>query len=96
MLVHAFVPILVLFLTGVAYAQVKISPAPRGDEKQIASAAIKNAEHPCGRVLDAIRLQDNSVRAMCSNGEAYRVFSLQGEVVAMKCSAAKRLGVGGC
>ncbi len=52
------------------------NPAPQGAPKSIATAAIKDADHPCGAVLDAIRLSDGSIRAVCSNGEAYLVFSL--------------------
>jgi hypothetical protein len=52
------------------------NPAPQGAPKSIATAAIKDADRPCGAVLDAIRLSDGSIRAVCSNGEAYLVFSL--------------------
>jgi hypothetical protein len=52
------------------------NPAPQGAPKSIATAAIKDTDHPCGAVLDAIRLSDGSIRAVCSNGEAYLVFSL--------------------
>jgi hypothetical protein len=48
----------------------------QGAPKSIATAAIKDTDHPCGAVLDAIRLSDGSIRAVCSNGEAYLVFSL--------------------
>jgi hypothetical protein len=41
-------------------------------------------------------LKDGSIRAVCSNGEAYRVFTVKGMTVAMKCSAAAKLGVSGC
>jgi hypothetical protein len=83
-------------VTAPVDSQVKIEPAPRGEPKTIATGAIKAANHPSGKVLDAIRLNDGSIRAVCSNGEAYRVFTVQGELVAMKCSAAARLGVSGC
>ena len=52
------------------------NPAPQGTPKSIATAAIEDAAHPCGAVLDAIRLSDGSIRAVCSNGEAYLVSSL--------------------
>jgi hypothetical protein len=51
------------------------NPSPQGAPKSIATAAIKDTEHPCGAVLDAIRLSDGSIRAVCSTGEAYLVFS---------------------
>jgi hypothetical protein len=49
------------------------NPAPQGAAKSIAIAAMKNSDHPCGAVLDAFRLSDGSIRAVCSNGEAYLV-----------------------
>lgn len=52
------------------------NPAPQGVPKSIATAAMKDSNYPCGAVLDATRLSDGSIRAVCSNGEAYLVFSL--------------------
>jgi len=52
------------------------NPAPEGSAKSIATAAMKDADYPCGAVLDATRLSDGSIRAVCSKGEAYLVFSL--------------------
>lgn len=66
------------------------------EEMRIASRAIREAEHPCGTVAAAVRLSDGSVRAVCSNGEVYRVMTLRGELIAMKCSAAERMGIKGC
>lgn len=74
----------------VIFALMDISPPPeqrtverpaenrasQGAPKSIATAAIKDTDHPCGAVLDAVRLSDGSIRAVCSNGEAYLVFSL--------------------
>ena len=88
--------VLTLVVPSLVYGQMKIGPAPEGPPKQIAAAAIRAAEHPCGTVLDAIRLDTGGIRAVCSNGETYRIFTVQGNVVAMKCSAAARLGVSGC
>jgi len=79
-----------------AHTQITITPAPPGAPKPIAAAAIRDADHPCVTVLVAVRLADGSIRAVCSNGEVYRIFTVQGKVVAMKCSAAAKLGVSGC
>jgi hypothetical protein len=65
----------------------------------VAEDAIKDAEHPCGKVTTAVRHPtDGSIIATCSNRERYRVFTMQpiNEVVAMRCSAAEKLGVSGC
>ena len=78
------------------HGQMNISPAPQGNPKAVATLAITDADHPCGTVRDAVRLNDGGIRAVCSNGEAYRVFTVQGKVVAMRCSAAAKLGVSGC
>src|SRR5262245_48586608 len=87
---------LLLTVSSAAHGQTRIGPAPAGSPKLVAAAAIKDADHPCGRLLDAVRLPEGSIRAVCSNGEAYRIFTVDGKVVAMKCSAAARLGVSGC
>lgn len=62
----------------------------------LATRVIREADHPCPTVLTAVKLSDGSLRAACSNGEIYRIMSLRGQWVAMKCSAAQRLGVDGC
>jgi hypothetical protein len=49
------------------------NPASQGTPKSIATAALRDSDHPCGAVLDAFRLSDGSIRAVCSNGEAYLV-----------------------
>jgi len=83
-------------MTLPVYGQGKVSGAPPGDPKVVASAAIKEADHPCGRVLNAIRLDTGGIRAVCSNGEAYRIFRIDGKVVAMKYSAAAKVAISGC
>src|SRR5712692_8519075 len=75
-----------LTMPSPAHGQIKITPAPPGAPEPIATAAINDADHPCGTVLDAIRLGDGSIRAVCSNGATYRIFDVQGRLVAMKCS----------
>ena len=49
------------------------NPAPHGAPKSIAIAAMKDSHHPCGAVLDAFRLSDGTIRAVCSNGQEYLV-----------------------
>ena len=77
-------------------AAAQMQPAPYGDPAKIAKEAIKQAGHPCGTVKTAVRLPEGDIRAVCTNGETYRVFMFSGEPVAMRCSAAKRMGVAGC
>jgi hypothetical protein len=83
-------------MTPLAHGQAQIGPAPPGPAKAVAATAIRDADHPCGTVFDAIRLDSGGIRATCSNGETYRVFTVQGKVVAMRCSAVAKLGVSGC
>jgi hypothetical protein len=82
-------------LVSTVHAQA-IGPAPKGPAEQVAMAAIKDAGHPCGTIVRATRSDSGSIRAVCSNGEAYRVFTVNGQLIAMKCSAAAKLGVSGC
>lgn len=84
-----------LLLSSGATAQTT-GPAPAGDAKAVATRVIADAEHPCPRVVGAVRNSDGSISAVCSNKEDYRVFSVKGDPVAMRCSAARKLGVRSC
>ena len=71
-----------------------VGPAPFGDAKVVAEAAIRYSEHPCPSVTRAVRNEvDGSVTAKCSNGERYNVFRMDAikEPIALKCSAWKKL-----
>ena len=76
------------------------TPAPEGnDALAVAQAVIRDnfERSDCPSVTTAQRVGvDGSIKAACSNGETFRVFRLNGKAVAMKCSAAARLGVAGC
>ena len=83
-----FVAIAALVLPGGAVASaLHVLPAP-----------IREAGHPCPRVVGAKRLGDGGIRALCSNGETYRISKLREipDTVAMKCSAATAMGIYGC
>jgi len=73
-----------------------IRPAPNGPEKLIAESILgRDFDRPdCPTVVRALRLGDGSIRAVCSNGEDFRVFNLNGKTIAMRCSAARQLGAG--
>ena len=71
-------------------------PAPTGEAKTVAARVLKEAEHPCPKVTSAVRRQDGSIKALCSNSEDYLIFTVNGENIAMKCSAARKIGVTAC
>ena len=73
-----------------------IGAAPTGDAAAVAAKVIKDAEHPCPKVTSASRVADGSITAKCSNGETYRVMTVQKQPVAMNCNAAKAFGIKGC
>lgn len=77
---------------------ILVRPAPGGDPKSVALAAITMAGQPCESVSAADRVpSDGSISATCSAGERYRVFDLEGHgPIAMNCAAAEKLGVSGC
>jgi hypothetical protein len=51
----------------------------------------------CPLVTIAQRFGDGSIKAVCTNGETYRVFTVpKVGSVAMKCSAVIQLGITGC
>lgn len=81
---------------GAARAQ-ETGPAPPGSTDEVAHEAILASGCPCPDLLRASRLDDGSLMAVCRNGEDYRVFTLDGEAVALRCSAVRaQTGKPGC
>jgi hypothetical protein len=61
---------------------------------QIATMAIRDADHPCGTVTSAVRSpRGTGIWALCSNGERYGIIEIQGKTLAMRCSALKAMGI---
>lgn len=81
------------FSTLVCGAGISVGPAPSGDAKAVATQALREAEHPCPRVTSATRAADGSIKAYCNNREDYLIASLKGTTIALRCSAARKLGV---
>lgn len=79
-----------------AHAQPVIGPAPNGEPTVVAQKIIlENFDPPdCPLVVSAVRLGDGSIKALCTNGETYRVFTVSGQRVAMRCSVANKFGAG--
>ena len=90
--------ILAIFLASSALAQT-IGPAPAGEPSVVAQKVIQKdfETSVCSLVVESRRLGDGSIMALCNNGERFRVFSVQSiGPVALRCSAAEKLGVEGC
>lgn len=85
--------LIAMFSTVVGGAGVSVGPAPSGNAKDVATRVLREAEHPCPKVTSATRAQDGSIKAYCSNREDYLIASLNGATVALRCSAARKLGV---
>lgn len=90
-----------LVATAAGAQSYQVLSAPPGEPIAVAQRVIREAEHPCPKVVRASRSKDQSILAACSNKESYLVFSIRqksGNVmdVAMKCSAAQALGVKAC
>ena len=80
-----------------AKARAAYQSAPAGDPATIAAMAIGKAEHPCGRVVQAERLSDGSIAAICSNHEDFRITRIAAVgTVAMRCSEVRRMAIKGC
>ena len=93
---RAFAAATLFAVTHATAIAATIGPAPAGDTARVSLTVLKEADHPCPRVSSASRMQDGSIRASCSNGEDYRIVSADGRPLAMRCSAARALGVKGC
>lgn len=71
-------------------------PAPKGDARKVARAAIDDAPHPCPKIISAKRLKDGTIKAECDNLEDYRILSVDGQVLAMRCKMVRAMNVSGC
>lgn len=71
-------------------------PAPKGDARKVARAAIDDAPHPCPKIISARRLKDGTIKAECDNLEDYRILSVDGQALAMRCKMARAMNVSGC
>jgi hypothetical protein len=69
-----------------------------GNEAAVAAVAIRNNfDTPiCPSIVSATRESDGTIRATCSDGAAFRVFTYQGIPMAMSCSALAPAGIQGC
>ena len=81
-------------------ASSQFTPAPEGEAVIVAQKAIQAnfKKAICPLVETAQRLGDGSIKAKCNNNETFRVFSAgpKKDVLAMRCSAADKLGLNGC
>ena len=78
---------------------VTVEAAPNGEAAVVAQRVIRENfdASDCALVTFANRYGDGSIKALCDNGESFRIFTISGVgPVAMRCSAADRMGVSGC
>jgi hypothetical protein len=73
-----------------------VGPAPAGEPREVARRVITENEHPCPKVKRAFCDQWGAISAIRSNGEDYRVMSVRGKPIAMRCSVVRQLGINGC
>ena len=76
-----------------------ILPAPEGDARKVALAAIQESKQKCDEVTEAERLDgDGSIIAKCGNSE-FRIFKVEGTATAMplECKVGREtFGVDAC
>lgn len=85
-----------LLLSSMSSFGQTVGPAPDGEPTVAAQRIIRENFDPpdCPLVYQALRLGDGSIKALCTNKETYRIFSVDGKYLAMRCSAVNHLGVG--
>lgn len=97
-LIKVCLPILTVVSAG-AFASVATGPAPAGDPNTVAMRVIRQAEHPCQKVVEAARdPRAGSIFARCSNGLTFLIFTVDMpgkgvRPVALNCDAAAKIGV---
>jgi hypothetical protein len=83
-------------LVSLPVAAQDLGAAPLGDPGVVATQVLVNAKHPCPKIKAAQRNSDGTISALCTNNEDYRLFSLDGKPIAMRCSVIREMGIGGC
>ncbi len=58
----------------------------------VAAQAISRAGESCPGLASAIRLGDGSIEATCTNGERYRIATVNGVELSLQCSRARANG----
>jgi hypothetical protein len=98
MRVTSWIAIAVLTIVSPAAAEVRVGPAPPGEAAAVALRVILDNFDPpdCPRIQTALRMGDGGIHAVCSNQETYRVFTVDGKPLALRCSALRRIGVQAC
>jgi len=80
-------------------AAIVTGPAPSGEPTEVARKVIADNFdfRDCPAVIQAVRMLDGSIAAVCSNDETFRVFSIPsaGRDFAMRCSAVNKLNIPG-
>lgn len=66
------------------------------DPSRIALRVLHKAEHPCLSVTSAQMSGDNSIHAICSNGEDYQLKLNGGVYVAFRCSVSNKYHLAAC
>ena len=84
-------------VAGINASTVATPTAPPDPIQEAELVILRNFDKDqCPRVAKAAALSDGSIAATCSNDERYRVMTVGGQRVAMRCSAAQSIGVEGC
>jgi hypothetical protein len=78
------------------YMQPVVGPVPQGDPISLAERMISDAGHSCPELRAADLYGDGSVHATCTNGETYRLVTINGMPLALRCRALTMMGFVGC
>lgn len=85
-----------LALIGDSAIAFETGPAPAGNAATVAQKIILDnfEKKDCPLITSATRGADGSIKASCSNGESFWVFSLRDHGnIAMRCSAFEKMGM---
>ena len=68
-----------------------------GDPMTIARRAMAGmTTHSCPEISLAQRTSGYTIAILCTNGEHYRIFALNGQQLALTCTPSDKYSIGGC
>ncbi len=85
-----------LLVAATAPSRLELGPVRAGEPMAVAAQAISRAGEPCPGLASAIRLDDGSIEATCTNAERYWIATVSGVELSLQCSRARAMGILNC
>jgi len=79
-----------------AAGRLELGAVRPGEPLVLAAQAMSRTGQSCRHLASAVRLEDGSIQAMCTDGEKYRITTVNGVEISLNCSRARAMGITNC